>query len=253
MVSFLDRVLQSGASRLGYRLQKYKHAPYGLDPWRDLGRLAAEWKIDLAMAFDVGANVGQTASLLKKMWPGMEIVCFEPTPTTFEILQKNISALPGVKAHNIGLGATAGSFDLFTYPGDSLLNSLSPQSPFTVRFASKYDPMVKKVSCTVRTLDEVRKESAIERINLLKIDTEGFDLQVLEGAQETFRDGRVDFIYLEFNTILPKAGIGGGALAPVAVFLEPFRFNLVSTYTDQLVTTGEFFSGFNALFARQQP
>jgi hypothetical protein len=99
----------------------------------------------------------------------------------------------------------------------------------------------------------VRRERGIERINLLKIDTEGFDLQVLEGAQESLRDGRIDFIYLEFNTVLPKEGTAGGALAPLASFLQPFRFNLVSTYTDHLVTTGEFFSGFNALFARQQP
>ena len=253
MVSFVQRVLQSGARRLGYRLQSYKSAPYGLDPWRDLERLARVWNIDLALTYDVGANVGQTASLLKKMWHDMQIVCFEPTPATFDILRQTVSALPGVTAHNIGLGASAGSFDLFTYPGDSLLNSLSPHSPFTARFASKYDPMVEKISCTVRTLDEVRRESGVERINLLKIDTEGFDLQVLEGAKETLREGRVDFIYLEFNTILPQEGIAGGALAPVAALLQPLKFNLVSTYTDQLVTTGEFFSGFNALFARQQP
>ena len=252
MQAFMGKAIQSVARRLGYRMQSYKKAPYGLDPWRDLERLAGVWGIELAVGFDVGANVGQTASLLKKMWPAMRIVCFEPTPDTYAKLERTVATLPGVTAQNIGLGATAGTFDLFTYPDDPLLNSLSAQSPFTVRFASKYDPMVKKVDCTVRTLDEVRRESGIERINLLKIDTEGFDLQVLEGAQETLREGRIDFIYLEFNSVLPKAGAVGGALAPLAAFLEPFNFNLVSTYTDHLVTTGEFFSGFNALFARQQ-
>jgi FkbM family methyltransferase len=252
MVSFVQKVIQSGARRLGYRLQSYASAPYGLDPWRDLGRLAGVWKIDLATAFDVGANTGQTASLLKKMWPALRIVCFEPTPDTFEILQQTVSGLSGVTAQNIGLGASPGTFDLFTYPGDPLLNSLGPRSPFTVRFASKYDPMMKKVSCTVRTLDEVRRELGIERINLLKIDTEGFDLQVLEGAQESLREGRIDFVYVEFNTVLPKEGITGTALSPLAAFLQPFGLNLVSTYTDYLVTTGEFFSSFNALFARQQ-
>lgn len=251
-MALVQRVLQAGARRLGYRLQSYKSAPYGLDPWRDLDRLAGVWKIDLATTYDVGANVGQTASLLKKMWRDMSIVCFEPTPATFEILQRTVAALPGVTAQNIGLGASAGSFDLYTYPDDPLLNSLSPRSPFTTRFASKYDAMVQRTTCTVRTLDEVRMESGVERINLLKIDTEGFDLQVLEGAQQTMQEGRIDFIYLEFNTILPKEGIVGGALAPVAALLQPFNFNLVSTYTDQLVTEGEFFSGFNALFARQR-
>ena len=253
MKAFLEKALSALAGRSGYRFQSFKKAPYGLDPWRDLERLAGVWKIDLQMAFDVGANIGQTASLLKKLWPGMQIVSFEPTPDTFGKLQKNIAGLSGVTAHNIGLGAEAGTFDLFTYPDDPLLNSLNPNSPFTVRFASKYDAMVKKVTCTVRTLDEVRRESGIERINLLKIDTEGFDLQVLEGARETLAEGRVDFIYLEFNTVHPKDGIGGGALAPLAAFLSLYNFNLVSTYTDHLVTTGEFFSGFNALFARQRP
>ena len=187
------------------------------------------------------------------MWPRMRVVCFEPTPDTFRALQEAVSDLPEVVAHNFALGASAGIFDLFVYPDDPLLNSLHPNAPFTVRFAAKYDPMVRKLPCTVRTFDDVRRESGVERVNLLKIDTEGFDLHVLEGAADSLRDGRIDFVYLEFNTVLPKAGTAGGALAPVAGFLEPFGFNLVSTYTDQLVTSGAFFSGFNALFARQQP
>jgi FkbM family methyltransferase len=251
MRTFVEKAIQSAARRLGYRLQSYKTAPYGLDPWRDLERLAGEWQIALATAFDVGANIGQTATLLKKLWPAMRIVCFEPTPDTFATLQQTISGLRDVTAENIGLGASAGSFDLFTYPDDPLLNSLSPNSPYVARFASKYETMVKKVSCTVRTLDEVRRERGIERINLLKIDTEGFDLQVLEGARQSFSEGRIDFVYLEFNTVHPRDGASGGALAPLASFLTPFGFHLVSTYTDWLLTTGEFFSGFNALFARR--
>ena len=111
--------------------------------------------------------------------------------------------------------------------------------------------MVETVTCTVRTLDEVRRELGVERINLLKIDTEGFDLQVLQGARQSLEEGRIDCIYLEFNTLLPKPGTSGGALLPLAEFLTPLGFNLISTYTDFLVTEGDFFGGYNALFARQ--
>jgi len=244
-------MLEAAAARLGYRLQRFEESPYGLDPWRDLMRLAKVWKNDLAVTFDVGANVGQTATLLKKLWPKMRIVSFEPAPATFQQLQRAVSSLPGVTTHNVALGAASGSFDLFNYPDDTLLTSLVPNPPFPVRFQAKYDSMVEKLTCTVRTLDEVRGELAIERINLLKIDTEGCDLQVLQGARQSLEEGRIDFIYHEFNTLLPKEGASGGALLPIANFLAPLKFNLVSTYTDFLVTEGEFFGAYNALFARQ--
>jgi FkbM family methyltransferase len=247
----LNRFLESAAGRLGYRLRRFDQSPYGIEFWHDLQRVAKAWNNDLSVAFDVGANVGQTTAHLKKIWPRMSIVCFEPAPATFQELQRTIAPLPDVTAHNVALGAASGSFDLFTYRGNSQLASLAANAPFPARFSSTYDSRAEKVTCVVRTLDEVRRELHIERIALLKIDTEGFDLQVLQGARQSLVEGRIDFVYVEFNTLFPKEGTSGGALFPIADFLTPLGFTLISTYTDFVMTEGEFFGGYNALFARQ--
>jgi FkbM family methyltransferase len=54
---------------------------------------------------------------------------------------------------------------------------------------------------SVRTIDDFCAEQAIAEIDLLKIDTEGYDLQVLEGARSLLTRGRVRFVYSEFNVL----------------------------------------------------
>jgi FkbM family methyltransferase len=243
--SLIRRPVYWAASRLGYRLYSVGGLPYGIDVWLDVERLAKSWGIELATMFDVGANVGQTALSMKKRWPNARIVCFEPTGATFKKLQENIRPLLQVEAHNIALGNAPGVVDLFTYE-NTLINSLLPDAQTVTRF----EAAAKKETCTVRTLDEVLRTEKIRRINLLKIDTEGYDLPILEGAANSLQEGLVDFIYVEFNTIMAKAGSSGGALAPLASFLAPFRFHFVAAYTDYVVMEGDFFSVSNALFAR---
>ena len=48
MVSLVEKLIHSGARRLGYRVESFRSAPYGIDWWRDVQRLSAIWKIDVA-------------------------------------------------------------------------------------------------------------------------------------------------------------------------------------------------------------
>ena len=64
-------------------------------------------------------------------------------------------------------------------------------------------------------MDTFCSENTIDRVDLLKIDTEGFDLIVLQGGISMFKRRAIKFIYVEYNDLQPKEGVVGGALPSV--------------------------------------
>jgi hypothetical protein len=97
------------------------------------------------------------------------------------------------------------------------------------------------------TVDRFCADQGLARLDLLKIDTEGHELEVLEGAAETLARRGVKFVFLEFETLGPVAGASGGALAPCAALLEPLGFRLVAAYPNYMIDR-PLYASLNALF-----
>lgn len=218
---------------------------FGIEPFGDIRRLASQWNYTLDVFFDVGANDGETALKALSEFPSANVFSFEPHPATFRDLISIVGKRARFHAFNLALGSECKELEMFEY-GSSDLNSLIPNAQFTVRFKAAA-PRTVPVQCM--TLDRFCVEHAIEKIDILKIDTEGFDLVVLQGSIEMLRDRKIRFIYVEFNDLQLKDGAFGGALFPFDDFLRPFGFRFVAAYNDLLVTEGEMFSVSNALFA----
>jgi len=195
------------------------------------------------LCFRCGCQHGQTSLTVLAHFPNADVYSFEPHPDTFDRLAV---ALRGrrAQAFNIALSDKSGRAELFTYEMD-LINSLTPTATYAVRFG---ETAKSSISVQVSTVDEFCSSHRIGTIDVLKVDTEGCDLDVLKGAVEKFKSRKVKFVYTEFNDILERAGRTGGALAPISAFLDPFGFRFVTSYTDYVVADGEFFSVHNALF-----
>jgi hypothetical protein len=99
------------------------------------------------------------------------------------------------------------------------------------------------------TVDLVCEQEGIDRLELLKIDTEGHEREVLTGAAETLAKRDVRLIFAEFETLLPIPEATGGALAPCAALLEPLGFRMVATYQNTLFHP-PLYVCLNALFLR---
>jgi FkbM family methyltransferase len=129
---------------------------------------------------DVGANVGQFASAAKLFFPEARVVSFEPDPETYADLQINTQGLRDVDLHNIGLSDREGVLTFYRC-------ELSVMSTFS----AQADDMTRHRGTTelpVRRLDAVLDSD--DRPDLLKIDVEGFERQVLQGAWETVSRSR---------------------------------------------------------------
>jgi FkbM family methyltransferase len=227
-----------------YVLRQRDNTIYGHDAFLDIVRLSKLMNYTDGAVFDVGANSGQSALRLLREFPNKQIYSFEPHSRTFAELKKNIQKCRNVTAINAALGSENCVAEFFVYE-NCALNSLANDSPFVSRFAvSSAD--VHKV--TVTRLDEFCSANGIASVHTLKIDTEGFDLEVLKGATLMLEMGRIKFIYVEFNDLFEISNATGGSLVAIGEFLRKWGFRFVASYTEYVEPRDGFFIGCNALF-----
>lgn len=218
---------------------------FGIDPFVDVAVLSDRWNYTIKTIFDVGANEGQTAAKALKCFPRAKVISFEPHPATFARLVSRVGSLPRFTAVNLALGnEVKNDVQMFEYDG-SLLNSLIPNAPYPQKFA--YRSRCIFVKCT--TLDTFCSERGIDEIDLLKVDTEGFDLFVLKGAAAMIEARAIRFVYVEFNDLQKGGDDLGEALLPIDDLLRPHGYRFIATYVDNILTDGKMIAISNALFA----
>jgi FkbM family methyltransferase len=146
--------------------------------------------------FDVGANRGDYSRELRSAFPEAEIYAFEPNPYTFELLRATLSS---AKDHTfcLGLGSAAGTETIYTY--DNALDSVHATVCRDVFNDVHHASNIAAVDIQLTTIDQFCKGAGIKHIDVLKIDTEGYELHVLRGAARMLNEDRVDVIQFEFN------------------------------------------------------
>lgn len=141
---------------------------------------------------DVGANVGSYARHLRHLAPDARILAFEPHPRTHARLQDHLKD-SGVEMLALALNDRGGAFDLYDMEGEG-----STQASLSQEAVGMYSAGVVAHRVQCARLDDLLRDRGIERVALLKIDTEGHDLLVLRGAEQAIRERRIDMIQLEF-------------------------------------------------------
>jgi len=152
-------------------------------------------KLKKGVIFDVGANVGEYSKALRAANESIDIYSFEPHPTTFRTL-RTTSITHRLRAFNVGIGRECGKFKLYDY-------AAADGSPH----ASLYKDVITTIhgspatehQVDIVTLAEFARDNFVEHVALLKIDTEGHELEVLQGFERYIKAGKVEIIHFEFN------------------------------------------------------
>jgi FkbM family methyltransferase len=140
---------------------------------------------------DVGANIGYFAMMMAARCGGSgRVYAFEPVPDTFELLEKNAALASTHRWHLLpqrkAISNVAGEVSLLRQE-HSTLNQVS-LSPVTNETTEKLPSI---------TLDAFTQDKGIEDIRLLKVDVEGHELPVLQGALNLLRHHRVKHLVIE--------------------------------------------------------
>jgi FkbM family methyltransferase len=193
--------------------------------------------------FDVGAHDGRSIDLYKKKFSNSTIFSFEPTPKTFSILKKNTENLEKVNLYNEALTFFVGQTS-FYINNSSLTNSLLESSISDDNFIDATRTK-EKITVNTNTIDNFCSKNTIDKINILKIDAQGADLDVLKGAIGMLKNKSVDLIYIEVEFV--QLYENQPLFHDISHFLSEYGYNLYSLYNLSIGKNGQMIYG-DAIF-----
>ena len=154
--------------------------------------------------FDVGANKGQSITRYKKLFQNPIIHSFEPNIDEVNILKQKYINDKNLYLNNVAVGNKKGNleFNINAISGHSSFKNLIPNTTWIKKRSNslKIDDKnytTKKINAEIITLDDYVNEKNLTSIDILKIDTQGFEDKVLLGAQNLLKNNRIKLIQLE--------------------------------------------------------
>ena len=160
---------------------------------RNINDYISNRNIDLVL--DVGANVGQFATSLREKGYAGQIESFEPVSSVFQTLANTARSDPHWNVHNMALGVAPGKASINV--SDSTVFSSMLQTTNAAEAFAETAVSHRTEEIDVGTLDEFA--SAISANTLLKIDTQGFEKQVLMGGKKAL--GNISGVLMELPII----------------------------------------------------
>jgi FkbM family methyltransferase len=169
---------------LGRRRRVWRRVPdtrWGIDFMMELRS-----RIGMApqVIFDVGAHIGITAIQFSDFFPHATVFAFEPSSANFLDMTRNLVGKPDIRRYQIGFGASKGT--------DVLL--FDPDHPSMARIGGSTG---RPENVAMETIDGFCSAHSIDTVDILKLDTEGYELEVLRGAEIMLLKNRITIIKVE--------------------------------------------------------
>jgi FkbM family methyltransferase len=183
--------------KCGYVLHKANRYPVGRSCIRDVAYVLGNSRTPCI--FDVGANAGQTLEEILRYWKNASVHCFEPNPQAFAELQRRAVGRSHVKLNPWALGSEAGEQTFKASESSTMSSFFAAGKDQSLRIVATY-PM------RIDTLDAYCERESIDHVDLLKTDTQGFDLNVIKGAAGMIDQGKIDMILVEITFVEYYAG-----------------------------------------------
>jgi FkbM family methyltransferase len=138
--------------------------------------------------YDIGAATGHFSAAIAKLENVRQVESFEPIPVAFQALQQRLASYPHVHCHNVALGSANGSADLHL-SGSSDSSSLLP-------VAREHESVfpgtqnIGRISVRVACLDDYVDQHKLTLPDVIKIDVQGYEVEVLKGASRALAHAR---------------------------------------------------------------
>lgn len=174
---------------------------------------------------DVGTNIGWTVLNFGRLSGAGKIIGFEPDPFNYEVCKKNLSFnnLSNIELLPIGLGDREAEVRLeVRTPGNRGGNRVSPNSNNN------------SVPIQIKMLDSIDAVTSLSKVDLIKLDVEGYELHVLRGARGILTQHKpILFIEVDDRNLKDQ----GDSAAALILFLEQMGYSTIKhAETNQPIT-----------------
>jgi FkbM family methyltransferase len=169
---------------------------------------------DIINLIDVGAHHGETIKLFNSSFDIHNIYAFEPSYKNFKVLEKKTKNIKNtnLRIYNYGIGVTEGLFDFneSDESQSSTLVKINYKSKYykrkknLLRFFKKKQDLFFTTKVNIKTLNDFLIDQKIKNVEILKIDTEGYDFNVIKSLENKL--SFIKYIYFEhhFHNMLCK-------------------------------------------------
>lgn len=148
-----------------------------------------------AVIMDIGAYNGETSKLFSKEFPNLKVIGFEANPKIYSIAKTNCNHNKNITLHNCAISDKKEIVEFYVTSNDvsSSINKINETEGNSKDYKNELD-LKTKVSVQANKLDDFAGD---KNILILKIDTQGHELKVIEGAKETLR--KTNFVLIEMS------------------------------------------------------
>jgi FkbM family methyltransferase len=190
-----------------------------MNAFRQMQSAGPDWTPNCV--FDIGANMGQTVVQIRKVWPTVRVLAFEPISTTFAVLEANTAGDTALERHRLAFGSRAGRAKMLAVPRNTMNRIVTrPEEGPTEEVE-------------IVTGDAFCAAHGIDRLDVLKIDTEGHDLDVLTGFRNMLAERRIT--YVEAECAVAPDNAMHVPFSRIADFMFSFGYGLFNLYAGMRV------------------
>jgi len=206
-------------------------------------------KNEKPVIFDIGANKGQSIDRFLKVSNNAVIHSFEPNIDEFDLLKKKYNTNKNIKLNNIALGEKKRKkyFNVTEHSANSSFLDLKKDTNWIKLRSSqlnidKENYIKKKLEVDIETLDDYCNQNSIEKIDIVKIDTQGYEEQILIGCKKMIAAQKIDALEIEivFSSVYEKYV----SFSDIEKYLVPnnYRFSGIKLHNNNLFSGAIFFA-----------
>lgn len=184
---------------------------------------------DQSVVFDVGVHKGEWTDnvLTMHLDKSLLIYAFEPNPISYESVARRFGGEKNIHVYCCAVSDIEGVGGLHAYnTGAGSGDSLFSRPVMECAYESTVVPVA------LKTLDMFTREHSIQKIDFIKIDTEGSELNILVGAQRLLQTQSIKAIQFEYGGKYPDAGI---TFKQVYDLLQSYKYRVYRIAPDCLV------------------
>ena len=217
-------------------------------------QILSSFNKDHHLAIDIGAHEGETAAIIHAAGLSqMRCISIEPNPVSFTKLKLNTQSLNNnnfeIEYLGSAVGSEVGTKSFLITDQSAVSGLLEPFSGVSERVPTGDHRIVERFDVGVITIDSLCASLDLDHIDLLKIDTEGFDLEVLRGARKVLERNSASVILSEVFFVNYRKD--QCFFWDTASYLHQLGYFFVGLFDTRLTTQGRLYTG-NGIWVSSQ-